>query len=549
MVRFYKAICLVAVIFMFTLNVFCLNDDATLKWLEESHNYGMSGYPRFATLADGTILITADNGRISYSTDNGKSWIKIATPLTENAASGVTSASGEYHKLIRANFQPYALDDGRVFLGYRSHTNTDNYTKGEEFYTSIRLMVSHDGGRTFDGEKVLIEQTTTDGTYGFWEPFFMQIDEDTIACYYSDDLNVKSKKHSQQRICYLTYSISRDEWSTEPAVAIYRSGKTTRDGMPMATKLSDGSFAMVVEAQDFARWVNIKYHCVFVVGLSLSKDGRTWSDPVPIYAPAKLNSGHVCAAPSITTLPDGRVVITCQSETDSNNQVGAVGEYSRVFNAIISNGVITSDTVFTPVKGALAANGFTKLDGVFKSVENGYQIWNVACCNGNYLLLAGTAGHTKSDGSRAGANIALRRAEVFAKAADAEAFYAARALSAGHAFTAVYANENDGRVAFAIPVVLKGASPMVYRLDGDKTLLMDISVKNGVISFKDGGGFYAVTSACLNGNGDADKNGKVDIMDALAIAKKQIANIDASDVNGDGNVDLNDAFRIIKGKF
>lgn len=541
---------------MLSINSHALTDDATVKWGDETHNYGMNGYPRFATLADGTLLMTADNGRISYSVDNGHTWIKIAKPLTDNAAETVKTKSGKLHSLSRANFQPYVLDDGTVFLGYRSHTRMSDYTKGSEFYTSIRLMTSSDGGKTFGGEQILVEQTTKSGTHGFWEPFFMQIDDDTIACYYADDLNVESITHAQQRICYLTYSISKGEWDKEPKVAIYRSHIKSRDGMPMAAKLIDGSFAMVVEAQDFAKWVSDKYHCVFVVGLSLSKDGRTWSDPVPVYAPAELKSGHVCAAPSIAALRDGRVVITCHSETDSLNPIGAKGEYSRIQNAIISNAPLTADTVLAPVRGAGAAKGFTKLEGVFETVENGYQIWNVAYCSGNNLYLAGTAGYTKDkDENRGGANIAIRHAEVFGTADEAEMFYRVKALVGENAFVTVYADAKGGKVTLTAPAALKSAAPYVYRLADGKITLMDITVKDGEITFFDNGGYYAVTAMTLFGSGDVNADGKTDVLDALCIAKHlgndacTLADAVAADVNGDEKVDINDVVEIIKGKF
>lgn len=369
-----------------------------------------SGYPRFAMRADGTLIMTTDSNSILFSTDKGATWTKAGREPTAAAASKKITESGTEHKLTRANLQPFVLPDGTVLLAYRSHTS--GYTSGE-FYSSIRVLTSDNGGKRFSNEKILTEQVA-DASRGFWEPFMIQIDSDTVALYYADDLNVSEK--SQQRIAYFTYTISTGEWSKEPSVAIYRENMKSRDGMPTVTALKDGSFAMVVEVQDYAKWNSPGTNTVFTVGLSLSADGRTWTDPIPVVGPDDIFEGIRCSAPSIATLPDGRVIITYQTDAGYSGMYGT-SDYVRVFGAAISDSALTLDTKLSITQGG-AAKGFTLLNGLFASKPEGYQIWNTVSCFGTDVYFAGTAGINAPDNSRSGQHIRLRRAEFTAIGGD-----------------------------------------------------------------------------------------------------------------------------------
>ena len=384
----------------------CLGAAAeTLTWADtaETPNLSASGYPRFAKRADGTLLLTADNGYIYHSTDNGKSWTRQTAKATAAAATSKTTASGVTHTLTCANLQPYVLPDGKVLLSYRCHTRS--YASGE-FYTSIRVMTSTDGGVTFGNEKILVEATSPSSAHGFWEPFFQRIAPDKIALYYADDLCVNLIP-SQQRIAYLTYTISTGAWSTEPAVAIYRPDMKSRDGMPTTTALSDGGFAMVVEAHDYTK-TNSSYNCPFVIGLSLSADGLTWSDPIPVAAPTSLTAGQRCSAPSIATLPDGRVIIVYMTDEYYTGSNGT-GDRCRVLGGVVSDAPLRADSELTATTGG-AAPGFTRLGSLFTNPENAYMQWNTVSVFGNDVYVAGTAGTNTASGGVTGSAIRIRRA-------------------------------------------------------------------------------------------------------------------------------------------
>lgn len=394
-----------------------VEDTDTMHWDEPVHTNFGGGYPRMAQREDGTLILTTDAGYVYFSTDKGKTF-KGQSPRAIDSAKNYATVekNGKTYSftgLTRANLQPFVVSDGTVLLGYRCHTNTssEEYKSSGCFYTSIRVLKSYDGGKTFDSdsEEILVEDANLTSTNGYWEPFFVQIDEDTVLCYYADDLNV-TFKGPQQRIVYVEYDVSSGKWDKTPKVAIYRTNMLQcRDGMPMITKLIDGGYAMVVEIQDFNKLnltaaekgvlgVPSKFaNCVFVVGLSLSADGRTWSEPVPVFAPTDLTAGMRCSAPSVATLPDGRIVITCQTDETYKGFKGASKDNECVMAVAISDFAITKDTKITPIdplnpKSDGAAEGFRRLDGVLTFQQNRYSIWNsVFGCAEDIYFLGGTA--------------------------------------------------------------------------------------------------------------------------------------------------------------
>lgn len=399
-------ICISLMIALLTVQAFATADLSDIVFEEESSTpaISVSGYPRFETLSDGTLLLF-NAGVVRKSTDNGSTWKRVA--ITQNSATTAVSATGTTHNLNRENWQGFVLDDGTVMVSYRARTK--DYVSGE-FYTSIRVMTSTDNAETFSNEVIIAEQTTN-GFHGFWEPFMIQPDENTVLLFYSDDLNV-NKPSSQQNIVYHEYNIKNNTWS-DAVVAIDGVSRNSRDGMPVITSLRYGGYAMVIETHDyFNRFYNgMLGSSVFVIGLSLSEDGRTWSEPIPVVAPSNIIAGKRCAAPYITTLPDGRVIISYM-EDESYTGTTDVSESALkcVYGAVISDDVLTVDTVLTPTKGG-AADGFTTLPDLFDDPESAYMIWNTVYCSGNYVYFAGSAGYNTGAGS---SSIRIRRADVSA---------------------------------------------------------------------------------------------------------------------------------------
>lgn len=377
-------------------------DGVVLEDASVTPDIAVSGYPRFDTLDDGTLILV-NSGTLRKSTNNGETWRRIG--ITANATTTVTTSSSTTHTLALENWQGFVCDDGTVIAAYRARTK--GYTSGE-FYTSIRFMTSTDGGETFDNE-VIVKESVTDSMHGYWEPFMIQPDDNTVLIFYSDDLNV-TNSDSQQHIVYHEYDLTTKEIG-DSVVAINGVRRNSRDGMPVITELRYGGYAMVIETHDFlGRFYGFNYYnSVFVVGLSLSEDGKTWSEPVPVVAPANPRGGDRCAAPYITTLPDGRVVISYMTEDGyTGERVTADPHLNCVYGAVISDNVLTTDTTLTATTGG-AASGFTTLPDLFEDPETGYMVWNTVYCDGEYLYFAGSAG---TNNKSVASSLRIRRADV-----------------------------------------------------------------------------------------------------------------------------------------
>ena len=79
---------------------------------------------------------------------------------------------------------------------------------------------------------------------GVWEPFLLQLDDGRLVCYYSDD---SDEKYSQ-KIVYKT-SADCENWS-EAVDVVATDIFAERPGMPVVTRLGDGSYFMVYEVVD-----------------------------------------------------------------------------------------------------------------------------------------------------------------------------------------------------------------------------------------------------------------------------------------------------------
>lgn len=570
-------LCILFAVCTFCMSAFAVTAaDDTILW-DKATSYGTSaGYVRFAEKSDGTLLmIFAGNGNMRFSTDKGQTWTRASERVIANiedvASSGNTftyTYDGTEHVLAAENLQPYVVSDDLILVAYRARSTPASYTETGKFYTSIRVVSSTDGGYTFANEQILIEDCTQWNIDGFWEPFMIHLDDDTVALYYADDLNVDNNEYkefdlgsfsyktyeddSRQRIDYFLYERDANgawAWTTTPATAIYR-GKTlqSRDGMPIVSKLKDGGFAMVVEAQDYASHINSSYNTEFVVGLALSADGKTWSEPVPVIAPTDLTVGHRCSAPAIATLPDGRVVITWQSPE------GRVGTYGKIdttciLGAAISKAPLTKDTVLTKTTGGASAD-FRILEDVFTYPENAYQIWNIVSCFGNDLYIAGGKGEVAEDGTTSTKSIFLRHATAFASSEEAATYHAADARVADDIFTVKTLAPVDGTAAFVLPAAYTGDC-LAYRMKNGFLNKMNASVADGKISFAaEETETYVFTDKELVSYGDVNCDGKITLRDTLGALRLMVStatdmDLFAAEVSSDAKLDLVDALQIL----
>ncbi|MBQ4150538.1 MAG: hypothetical protein IJC81_01885 [Clostridia bacterium] len=586
-------LCMVLLVLCLVVSAFAA--ETVMRW-DDVVATERGGYPRMSERADGTLILTTGSGAVLHSSDRGATWTKQADSALKNSEKNVSiTKDGETYEfamaasdaadtapsITRANLQTFVVSDGTVLLGYRYHSSTGvRYTDGDPFYTSIRVMSSLDGGVTFDDEVILVENVATTSN-GYWEPFFVQVDEDTVYCYYADDLS--NNNAATQRISYVKYDVSEKTWDLKEKpednlIAINRSTDnfSTRDGMPMVTKLIDGTFAMVVEVQDFASWneavvdegffgLGAKYtDSTFVVGLSLSENGADWSDPVPVFGPTDLTAGNLCAAPSIATLPDGRVIVTCQTEEgytgeygytydDDGNRISNAN--TRVMAAAISDEPITNDTVLTAIdpkspKADGAAVGFTRLEGVLSFEENQNCIWNAAFASGNDVYIFGGAATNTADNKTTNAKTLIWHLNAFANENEAASHDDVTLRAGDNVLATVYGTPKNGTVTLGVPAGASGVN--VYRMDNGVYLTkMDVAVADGKITFADDGGYYAVSDTELVKYGDANKDGAVSVKDVLRVLKQSVSDVAdtdlaACDMDGTLKVDINDVLMVIR---
>ncbi len=192
---------------------------------------------------NGTILAThcelnaglvdhAPGYPVYRSSDNGKTWDKI-TFVTDT----LTGCNSEWNPTLfelEKDCGKYAA--GTIILAACSIDADHNKD------SHIRLYFSTDGGENFtQGVTVASAGGLEEGV---WEPFLMQLDDGRLVCYYSDD----SDENYSQKIVYKTSS-DAENWSS-PVVAVASDISSERPGMPVVTRLGDGSYFMVYEVAD-----------------------------------------------------------------------------------------------------------------------------------------------------------------------------------------------------------------------------------------------------------------------------------------------------------
>ncbi len=195
---------------------------------------------------------------IYRSSDNGKTWAFV-TRVTDT----LTGANSEWNPfLFELQKECGNYPAGTIILAACSVDPEHN----KESY--IRLYFSTDGGENFSQGVVVASAGGLEE--GVWEPFLLQLDDGRLVCFYSDD----SDKDHSQKIVYKT-SADAENWS-ESTNIVATDIFAERPGMPVVTRLGDGSYFMVYEVADkYGADGNPVY-------FRRSSDGLDWGDPKDI---------------------------------------------------------------------------------------------------------------------------------------------------------------------------------------------------------------------------------------------------------------------------
>lgn len=428
--------------------------------------YLKGGYPRLAECSDGSLLRAVADvengvirvyrlpnsartaGNLSGGLDNSNNyWDEISQIPLRTTYTTTTNTS---HELELGNIQVFALsgggNDGQdlVMVAFRSTTKNYVDNSNKEFYSSIRCAISFDGGMNFKKTVVdkvdiydyIVVHGKATSYRGLWEPFMIDLDENTVALYYADDLSTESA--SSQRIDYILYNVGKKDWEHSKDRKIQRKtaidgtsrtygGKDSRDGMPVVTRLADGSFAMVIETHDYNKRTYLStdgtrvspHNTGLVISLVRSIDGINWDTEnlTPIFAPNDLDAGYSCGAPYIVTLPDGRIAVSCQSKEGYNGNEPSNASYKNRMHIAVSNAPVTFNSLIHCTTGGVSPD-FTELQSPYDymnqkqdgSDASGCQLWNSLFVDSDgYLYALGGGRFNKANGTGYKSGTRIRR--------------------------------------------------------------------------------------------------------------------------------------------
>lgn len=268
---------------------------ATLEWDRSTLTYvGPGGYARIVRLDAQHLLLSVEHAGksvVRHSFDEGKTWSEptVAAEFAHGAA---------------ANPELLVLRDGTVWLLYNERPRPES---GKPF--TIRLTVSKDGGKTWTPRAQPLYIAGTRFEEGCWEPSAIELDEEILVFYANE---APYRESAEQEITMLRTRDAGNRFS-EPITLAFRAG--ARDGMPVPTKLADGSVAVAIEDSGLTpdgqmKPVILRLEIPLAIDLLPLKPRHAHRWPaVDREWPAGLYAG----APYLVALPDGTPLLSVQS--------------------------------------------------------------------------------------------------------------------------------------------------------------------------------------------------------------------------------------------
>ena len=286
------------------------------------NNYAEWGYGRIIKLSDGSYFFTSDLATSSATSLEG---LKRTQALAKNDFIRDKNGNNTTTSIQMGNAQPIEYANGKIAIFYRA-----GGTYGTSYkYSSIRVRISTDNGKTFGEPQILLENiTSTAGkaeTEGLYEPFPVLKEDRNIELFISCDItstvngNDSLKALSgRQNIIRMPISVSNDTFTTGTAIIINNLKGTTnyhRPGMTTISKLNDGSYIMAMERTNELNPNTTKIG--FSICISYSKNLIDWTSPVEIITPKTTNSvvteNYLCQSPYIGVLDNGKIAVSYMS--------------------------------------------------------------------------------------------------------------------------------------------------------------------------------------------------------------------------------------------
>ena len=368
-----------------------------------------TGYPRLIQLSDywnNNWLLGGNYGNnvgCRISKDKGLTWTE---PIEIS----------KYPNHVCSNIDIFELSNHDIISSFRAIGRFDDPNENIKYNRKLGCSISHDGGYSWESIGSIIDNydlakklgftkrhamnaVHEEDKIGFFEPFVMLLNNE-ISVFYADDFTPMINhtinddpyyNYMVQNIYTQTYDMRNQKWSEERTLimdgSILKSPtgsglikRISRDGMPVATTMKDGTYVLIFEGtyrdRDYPLLTGkyLGHHKWFEILMSYSKDGINWSNPVEIYV--SKNNGTKSSAPFVLCTDKNQLIISFQTDEESYN-FGYDGDIYSIMKVMISKPGIPIEDIDQDSFYALSNNNNSPIGGLSN--------WNGMMLLGNTL--------------------------------------------------------------------------------------------------------------------------------------------------------------------